>query len=282
MNNFNGKKVWIIGASSGIGRALARKLAHRGATLALSARSEDELQSLAEHIEGQHHVFPVDVSDYDSFAETAQGVKNGLGQIDSAILLAGMYEPGWLRDMEIKKAHKIVDVNLKGAFSFIHIMLPIMKAQGHGQLALTGSVAGYRGLPKGQPYSATKAAIESIAETLRAEEPELDIRLISPGFVKTRLTDKNDFDMPMKLEPEEAAEHIANGLTGSAYEIHFPKLFTYGVKSLKVMPNILYNIVARKMVEKMKEDGRKNDSSDFNDNHQRPNETASQNEYEEQ
>ena len=118
--------------------------------------------------------------------------------------------------------------------------LPILRSQGYGQLVLCGSVAGYRGLPNGQPYSATKAALINLAESLRAEERVLDIKVINPGFVRTALTDKNTFKMPMRIEPEEAARIIAEKLQTNCFEIHFPKRFTFFAKLIALLPAWLY------------------------------------------
>jgi short-subunit dehydrogenase len=151
--------------------------------------------------------------------------------------MAAIYDPAPLNQLDIKSAHQMVDINLNGAFNTVHAVLPVLKAQGHGQFALCGSVAGYRGLPNGQPYSATKAAVINLAESLRAEEHNLDIKVINPGFVRTPLTDKNDFKMPMIIEPEEAAKIIARELQTNCFEIHFPKRFTYIVKLLRILPS---------------------------------------------
>ena len=120
----------------------------------------------------------------------------------SVIFMAAVYSPVSLSEMDIEEAKKIIDINLNGALNTIYAVLPILEKQGDGQLVLCGSVAGYRGLPNGQPYSATKAAIINIAESWKAEHPELDVKVINPGFVKTPLTDKNKFKMPMMIEPE--------------------------------------------------------------------------------
>jgi len=259
MNNYKKKNIWLIGASSGIGASLARNLSNQGATLILSARSEDKLNALKEELGAHHHVMPLDITDADKLEKTAQSLKSKLGHIDSAILLAGSYEPTLVSNIKLKDAQKIVDINLIGAFNFLNAIVPIMKFQKYGQIVLTSSVAGYRGLPKGQPYSATKAAIKSLAESLRAEEKTLDVRLISPGFVETPMTDKNDFDMPMVIKPEKAADHIAKGLLSNSYEIHFPKTFTYVVKFLSIIPNWLYFIIAGKMMDEItKEADKKN------------------------
>lgn len=240
MKSFAGKNVWIIGASSGIGRALAIELSRQGATLALSARSEDKLKALNEKLGGKHHVVAFDASEVDRFVEKAQDVKNTLKHIDSVVFLPALYDPMPMSELDIQKVHTMVNVNLNGTFNAVYAVLPILKEQGSGQFALCGSVAGYRGLPKGQPYSATKAGVMNLVESLRAEEKDLDIKLISPGFVRTSLTDKNNFKMPMMIEPEEAAQAIAKGLLKKAFEIHFPKRFTLLMKIIRLLPAWVY------------------------------------------
>lgn len=239
MKPYTDKNIWIIGASSGIGRALATELASQGATLALSARSEDKLNALNEELGGTHTVLPLDVADDKAMVKAAQS----LPHIDSAIFMAAIYNPAPLSRLDIQSAHQMVNINLNGAFNTVHAVLPILKAQGHGQLVLCGSVAGYRGLPNGQPYSATKAAVINLAESLRAEEHDLDIKVINPGFVRTPLTDKNDFKMPMIIEPEEAAKIIARELQTGRFEIHFPKRFTFFVKLLRLLPSFLLSLI---------------------------------------
>lgn len=244
------KQIWIIGASSGIGESLARELAARGATLILSARSEDKLDALKEDLKGVHHTVPIDIADPDTTVHAAGYIATRIGRIDSVIVLAAIYQPMRLDALDMEMVHNMIDVNLKGYFHVAHAILPILKKQGGGQLALCGSVAGYRGLPKGQPYSATKAGILNLAESLRLEtrQDNIDIRLISPGFVRTPMTDKNDFEMPAMIEPETAAQAIADGLLSGRFEIHFPKRFTLVIKLLRLMPNALYFWLARKML----------------------------------
>ena len=129
----------------------------------------------------------------------------------------------------------------------IETVLPLLLAQGGGQITLCASVAGYRGLPKSQPYGATKAGLINIAESLAAEVPkQIDVRVINPGFVESRLTDKNDFKMPMRISPEKAAKAIADGLNKPGFEIHFPKAFTRIMKLLSYLPNSLYFALMRR------------------------------------
>lgn len=240
-NSYRDQVVWIIGASSGIGSALAQKLSSRGATLALSARRKEELEKLRSDLGTQHKVFVLDTTDAEATLRTAQAIRTAFGRIDRIIFLAAAYVPMRIDALDLSVAKDIVDINLIGAFNLVHAVLPILKdQQSKGQIALCGSVAGYMGLPGGQPYSATKAAIINLAESLHAEcKGAIDIKLISPGFVRTPLTDKNNFQMPMIIEPEQAANEIADGLLSGRFEIHFPRKFTLCLKLLRLLPYAL-------------------------------------------
>lgn len=233
------KVVWIIGASSGIGEALAYELASRGAVLALSARNEASLKAITDKLNSnEHKIFSFDVSNAEQFKRNAHAIRANLGRIDSIIYLSAVYFPQSLKALDLYQTKEMIDINLLGAFHCIQSVLPIFIEQQTGQIALCGSVAGYIGLPNGQPYSATKAAIQNLAESLYLEHSDmLDIKLISPGFVKTPMTAKNQFKMPMMIEVDVAAKHIANGLLKNNFEIHFPKRFTYILKFINCLPN---------------------------------------------
>ncbi|MBU6236078.1 MAG: SDR family NAD(P)-dependent oxidoreductase, partial [Alphaproteobacteria bacterium] len=208
--DWKNRHVWIIGASAGIGRALAVALHAQGASLALSARNREALGSLNAALQGRHAVLPCDVTDIGAVAAAAAQIQ----KLDIVIFMAGEYVPTSVADMTKEDLVGIIDTNLKGAFHALIAILPRMRTQKNGMIALCGSVAGYRGLPKGQPYSATKAAMINLAETLYLEEKPngIDVRLISPGFVRTRMTEKNAFAMPAAISPEEAAGEIVKGL----------------------------------------------------------------------
>lgn len=245
MKDYTGKTVWIIGASSGIGRALAQELDMRGAKLILSARNDESLARLNSLLGNRHAVFPLDVTKKETVAAALKQIET----IDSTLYLAAAYTPSYIQDMSEENISETIAINLEGAMTCLRALIPYYKSQGHGQIALCGSVAGYGGLPGGQPYSATKAAIINLAESLRAEmrDDNIDVRLISPGFVKTPLTDKNDFAMPMMIEAEEAARAIADGLMGKKFEIHFPKTFTILMKLLSSLPYAVYFYLVSKI-----------------------------------
>lgn len=236
---FSGKRIWIIGASAGIGAELARALDRQGAELVLSARSREALNTLADELRSATpdvtvRVEPLDLADRASLA----GVVDRLAHeapFDVVICTAALYDPARVADLDPEKVDAMVRVNLLGTLDVARLCPP--RIIDGGQLVLFGSVAGYFGLPGGQPYSATKAAINNLAETLAAElAPRLRVRLVCPGFVRTRLTEKNDFHMPAAISPEEAAEAVLRGLQKRGFEIHFPRRFTYIIKLLRALP----------------------------------------------
>lgn len=226
--------IWIIGASDGIGAALAREWAARGARLILSARSAGRLKDLAATLGPDHVALPLDVGDRASLDSAAERVAQ-IGPLDRVVHLAAMYDPGKIAVLDPETAAQIVSVNLTGSFHVAQIAPRLLRPG--GQLALCGSVAGYVGLPRGQIYSATKAGVINLAQSLRAEMAgRLDVRLISPGFVDTRLTRRNDFTMPAMVTPQTAARAIITGLDTRRFEVHFPRRLTYALKLLGVLP----------------------------------------------
>jgi len=165
------KNIWIIGCSSGIGEALARELHDQGANLILSARGEDKLNALNKELDNKHQVMPVDAGDFKSLQDASNKIEN----LDSVVFLAAIYAPHSDKPHEINFVHQMINVNLGGAFNIVYAVRDRFEKQGHGHIALCGSVAGYRGLPNGQPYCATKAAIINYAESLKIElEPKND------------------------------------------------------------------------------------------------------------
>lgn len=250
LKDVNGKHIWIIGASSGIGAALAKELAVQGAIIALSARREDKLSDLAEELAGTGHlVIPFDVSDEKALQNAQSRILDSFPVIDSVLFMAVSYKPHERGVRPLPDIRRMMDVNLGGAFNLIDAIVPQFTDQGYGQLILCASVAGYRGLPTGQPYCASKAALINLGESLKLdlEHQNIDVKIICPGFVKTPLTDKNDFPMPMIIEADQAAKALVKGICSSRFEIHFPKKFTYIMKLVHILPHWLYFALARKM-----------------------------------
>lgn len=235
------KRIWIIGASEGIGAALASKLASEGASLVLSARNAERLQALCDALPGTgHQAMAMDVTVLEQWQSVWQSLASS--PPDITIYNAGTYTPMDAQHLDVKAVESMIDVNLRGAFRMLSVVLPTYLSRNRGHLVLVGSVAGYRGLPSAMGYGASKAGIMHLAENLRADLKGTDIRvqLVSPGFVKTRLTDMNDFAMPCIITPERAATYIADGLRSGRFEIHFPKRFSYLLKLLRLLPAWLY------------------------------------------
>ena len=237
----NGKTVWLIGASEGIGRALALQLAAAGAKVIVSARNVERLQTLVGEMAGTgHRAIPCDVTQPDNIAAAWQTI--GAGILDMVIYNTGTYEPMSTDKMYLPQVEKMMDTNLHGALRVLSHVIPDFTARQAGHVALVGSIAGYRGLPGAMGYSLSKAAIISLAESLRCDlsRYHIGVQVINPGFVKTRLTDKNDFAMMNVITPELAAHRIMRDLGKRKFEIRFPWAFTTLFKVIRLLPYDLY------------------------------------------
>lgn len=253
---YQDRRVWILGASSGIGRALSVELASRGAEVIASARNAEALDNLVDSFNspsadssGAIEALPMDVTEPGVLASAIEMMQNASRLPDSVVFMAAFYHPSSIHKIRPEDLERTLRVNLWAALELVRVVAPLFYARGTGQIALVGSVAGYRGLPKGQPYSATKAGLINLAETLylEARPKGIDIKLINPGFVETAMTEKNEFDMPDIVSSEVAAKQIARGLTDSAFEIHFPKRFTRKLKFLRWLPYKLYFYLTGKL-----------------------------------
>lgn len=236
-----GKTIWLVGASEGIGRELAIQLAQQGARLIISARNADRLDSLLPELSGDHHLaVACDVSHPDSIANAWAAIAPQA--IDMVIYNAGTYDPMPADQMDLAKIQMMVDVNLNGALRVLSHVIPYFTARQFGHIALVGSIAGYRGLPGAMGYSLSKAALINLAECLRCDlqKYHIGIQIINPGFVKTRLTDKNDFPMMNVITPELAARRIVRDLARKKFEIRFPWALTTLFKFFRLLPNTLY------------------------------------------
>lgn len=249
---YDGEVVWIIGASSGIGAALAAHLSSLGARVAVSARRAEALAQVAETSQAEW-ILPLDVTEVKTLRDARERLVLTAGRIDRVIFLSGSYSPMNLDKLDLEQVRNIVDINLLGAYNLIHEIYPYLLAQAAGQLSLCASISGYGGLPHSQPYASTKAAMINMAESLRTEASGtgVDIKLINPGFVRTPLTDKNEFEMPFIMEPEAAAERIALGLRRSAFEIVFPRRFAFMLRLLSRLPYWLRFRLMKKGLDKL-------------------------------
>jgi short-subunit dehydrogenase len=239
----NDKKViWITGASSGIGKALSIKFAQEGWIVAASARREGLLQEL-NRINKNIHSFPLDVTNPEQCKKVFENIIKKFSNIEISIFGTGIHDPNSEKKFNLEKIREIMEVNYFGTLNSINSVYDYYNDKKSGQISVISSVAGYRGLPAAGAYCASKSALTSFTESLRFEMTRKNVRvsLVSPGFIKTPMTDQNDFPMPMIKSPEFAAEQIYIGLTKkTGFEIHFPKTFTYFLKFLRILPNSIY------------------------------------------
>ena len=250
--------VWITGASSGLGRALALRLARAGERVVGSARNEEALNALAaeaEALPGEILVRPLDVADLAAFHAAAEWIEREIGPVGTLVLNAGTHIPMSAADFSAESVRKLLDVNVMGAVNGLEAVLPAMRRRGRGRIAVVASLSGYRGLPSASGYGLTKAGLINFCEALRPEL-ELDgvvLQVVNPGFVKTPLTDKNDFKMPFLMDLEDAAEAFYRGLQSDRFEIVFPLRFAYILKLLQRMPYALYFPLMRRIARDIRE-----------------------------
>ena len=238
MRDWQGKRYWIVGASEGLGRAVATKVSRAGARVLLSARSEDRLTELANELTGPAEVVPCDVSDPDSVARAAEAV----GDIDGLIYLAGVYWPQPATEWSPEEVTAMADINFTGVCRVLGHVVPKMVARDAGHIVLTGSLSGFRGLPKSIGYAASKAGVMVLAEGMHADlkNTGVKVQLVNPGFVRTRLTEKNDFKMPQIMEPEAAAREVFEHISGDGFARNFPTGLATALRGMNLLPDALY------------------------------------------
>jgi NAD(P)-dependent dehydrogenase (short-subunit alcohol dehydrogenase family) len=242
------ERVWITGASTGIGEALARRMAEDGAEVVASARSVDRLDALAAASGGRIVAWPLDVTDHAAVQAGVARIEAERGPIDVAVLNAGTHRPVSAADFTAAGLQALLELNLMGTAACLEALMPRMIARGRGRIAVVASVAGYRGLPTSAYYGAGKAALINLAESLKfdLDRAGVTIQLVDPGFVRTPLTDRNEFPMPFLIGADVAADRIAAGLRSSRFEIAFPRVFVWLLKLLRLLPYGLYfPLVAR-------------------------------------
>jgi|TARA_B110000263_G_scaffold123655_1_gene107522 short-subunit dehydrogenase len=246
---------WITGASKGIGRAIAIELASNGWTVAASGRNLDELNSLLnkdKECSGNIYIYPFDITDESLAKETLALIENEHGPISLAILNAGTHNPVNGASLEIGNIKRVINTNLMGTINCLVPTLESFVGRRAGHIAVMTSLAGYRGLPTASAYGATKAALINMCEALRVEVEKsgVVISIISPGFVRTALTDLNSFPMPFLMEPKEAAKRIIRGLESRRFEIAFPRRFYFVMKILRILPYVLFFFISRRIIGK--------------------------------
>ncbi len=238
MKDWLGKKYWLVGASDGLGAALAQQLSRSGVEVILSARSEDKLAKLAADLPGRARAVAMDVTDEVSIAKAVDEV----GEIDGMVYLAGAYWPFGAKEWEADHGVTMADVNFTGLMRVLGHVVPKMVARDHGHIVITSSLTAYRGLPGSIGYTASKAATLSLAECMHADlrKTGVQVQVINPGFIKTQLTEKNDFKMPFIMEPEKAARHVYEHMNGDSFKRDFPYGFSLLFRLGRFLPDGLY------------------------------------------
>ncbi len=246
------KLAWITGGSSGIGRAVALKLADRGWHVAVSARSKEKLAAVAAERPGLIHAYPLDITNGHALKDAVQEIECLHGPIDLALFSAGGYVRESARGFDAKKLAELFNLNVIGTGHALEAVMGPMISRHCGHIAVVASVAGYIGLPGGGVYGATKSALITLCEALR---PQLEregvlLQVINPGFVDTPMTKTNDFPMPFLIKEDEAAEAIMKGLDGKRFEIVFPWKMKVSMQLLAAMPYAFSLAITRRMLRK--------------------------------
>lgn len=241
IKEWRGQRVWMIGASTGIGEAAAHLLIDLGARVAFSARSRDKLERTVAG-EPRALALPLDVTDRASVDKACRRIVAEWGGIDLVLIVAGGYNEMRADAIDLAAANQMIDLNLRGAFNCLDVALPVLLEQGAGGIGIVASVAGYGGLPKALVYGPTKAALINLSESLYLDLRSRGIAVyqINPGFVDTPLTAKNDFKMPALMSAADAAYAMVEGIERGAFHIHFPKRFTNSMRLARLLPYSLY------------------------------------------
>ena len=247
----NQKKIWITGASSGIGKALAEKFSSEGWKVAASARRKEILDEMSSH----ENIFsyPLDVTNQDQIKISFEKIIEDFNGLDLCVFSSGTYDPKLEQEINVKQNKFVMETNFFGVLYCINAVENYFKNKKNGHISIVSSVAAYRGLPNSSGYGPSKAALTNLTESLYFDFKKHNVRisLVSPGFIKTPLTDKNEFPMPFIKSPEFAAEKMFNGLTKSkAFEIHFPKALTILLKIFRVLPYKIYLFLIDKGVKR--------------------------------
>jgi len=238
VREWQGKRYWLVGASEGLGRAVAEKVSRAGAEVFLSARNADRLTEVAEALPGKAHAVPLDVSD----REAVEAAAAEIGEIDGMIYLAGVYWPQPAQEWNATEVEAMFDINLTGAARCVGAVLPGMLERGRGHVVLTGSLSGFRGLPGSIGYGSAKAGLMHLAESMQADlrKTPIEVQLVNPGFIRTRLTEKNDFTMPFIMDPDEAATQMFEHMLGDSFKKNFPMVFSWMFRLSQFLPDFLY------------------------------------------
>ena len=252
IDSFVNQRIWVIGASSGIGEACTKAFIKAGAKVALSSRRAERLDTLAQSATPEQALaLPLDVTHQEQLASAYRRILEAWGGLDLLLFVSGVYTPLRADNFEFDIAQKTIDANLLGPMRAVSIVMPDMLKAHTGHIAIVGSVAGYSGLPKALVYGPSKAGIINFCETLYYDllPQGVSVHMISPGFVATEATAQNDFEMPALITADEAAQEILAGLQAGEFDIHFPKRFSGFLKFLRILPYPLYFWIIRRFVK---------------------------------
>ena len=246
ITDWSGRRVWLVGASTGIGLACAQQMRQAGAVVIISARKPQGILEWAVQDAGVHWE-PLDVTVHADVQATAQRIL-AQGPLDMVVYAAGHYKAQRATAMDLQQLLQHQSVNYQGALQVLDAVLPSMLAQGRGHISLLSSVAGWRGLPNGLAYGPTKAALTHLAETLYLDlqDAGIGVSVVNPGFVATPLTAQNTFEMPALISPAQAADAMLQGWARGLFEIHFPKRFTRWLKLMRLLPYRVYFALVRR------------------------------------
>jgi short-subunit dehydrogenase len=238
VKEWQGKRYWLVGASEGLGREVAFCLSRAGAEVIVSARSEDRLKELVAELPGKASYITVDVANRAAVEAAAAEA----GEIDGVVYLAGVYWPMKAQDWDNEKADMMGEVNFLGASRVVGSVIKDMVARNAGHIVLVGSLSGFRGLPGAIGYCSSKAGMMALAESMQADlrTSPIEVQLINPGFIKTRLTEKNDFNMPFIMSPEDAAKEVVDHMNTDTFKKSFPMVFSWVFRLSQFMPDWMY------------------------------------------
>jgi NADP-dependent 3-hydroxy acid dehydrogenase YdfG len=238
MKDWAGKRYWLVGASEGLGLALAQMMSRAGVDLILSARNPDRLAEAVATLPGPARALPVDVGDTASVTAAAAT----LGRIDGVVFLAGVYWPTPAQNWDAEQVEAMCNINFTGCARVIGAVMPQLVAQGRGHVVITGSLSGFRGLPGAIGYAASKAGTMALAESMYADlrGTGIQVQVANPGFIRTRLTEKNDFTMPFIMDPDTAARVMWEHMNTDRFKVSFPTVFSWFFRLSQFLPDWAY------------------------------------------
>ncbi len=238
MREWSGKRYWLVGASEGLGRSLAHCLSRAGVELVLSARTADRLESLVEELPGQASIVTVDVAD----TKSVKAASAEVGEIDGMVFLAGLGTLIKTQDWDAEKVEQLFDVNLTGAARVIGQVIKPMVDRNAGHIVLTGSLSAYRGLPAAVGYSASKAGLMSLAESMHGDlkDTDINVQIVNPGYIETRMQDDNPYSKPFIMTPDAAAQEMFEHMNTDNFHKAFPFGFSLLFRLSRLMPTAFY------------------------------------------